>query len=466
MFSKRSNSRSGLLLRQTLPFWLCTIAFFFMIFCAITLVLRQHEQRKAQQLLHRFQLIYQQSGSGGVQLSYTAVNVGNASFLRLAGNGLRLIMVTHDGHDSNRIVPDFTSFSPLANRVWQSLQTGSDTGSWTVAATTLTDGTSLQVGITSTESLFLLRQTGKILLILLPLCLLLATVPAWLSMRRSSRIMDSLCQQIIDMADNPDQQLKLNRTASPGETALLAVLEQQMTRHRRLSRELRESMDNVAHDLRTPITRLRSIAEYGLHKSDDNEHLQEALADCLEESDRLLSMLNTMLNVAEAEADTVQLDLQPVSLEESISGVLDLYSIIGEEQGTAIHFTPAPGLMILADQQRISQVWANLVDNAIKYNAGDLFIGTERQGDMAKITIRDNGMGISENEISRIWDRLFRGDRSRSKPGLGLGLTLVRAMVNNHNGTVKVSSRLNEGTTFTVLLPLINPTGKIPEIMN
>ena len=454
------------MLRQALPFWLCTIVFFVTIFCAVTLVLRQHEQQKAQQLLHQFQNIYQQSGSGGVQLSYTAVNVGNSSFLRLEGNGLRLIMVTHDGHGSSRILPDFASFSPLANRVWQSLQTGSGSGFWTVAATTLTDGNSLQVGITSTESLFLLQQTGKILLILLPVCLLLATVPAWLSMRRNSRIMQSLCQQIIDMAVNPDQKLELHRTAGPDETALLTVLEQQITRHRHLSRELRESMDNVAHDLRTPMTRLRSIAEYGLHKSDDNEHLREALADCLEESDRLLSMLNTMLNVAEAEADTVQLDLQPVSLEESISGVLDLYSIIGEEQGTAIHFTPAPGLMVMADQQRISQVWANLVDNAIKYNASEFFVSTEKQGDMAKIAIRDNGMGISENEISRIWDRLFRGDRSRSKPGLGLGLTLVRAMVNNHNGTVEVSSRLNQGTTFTVLLPLINPAGKIPEIMN
>ncbi len=73
---------------------------------------------------------------------------------------------------------------------------------------------------------------------------------------------------------------------------------------------------------------------------------------------------------------------------------------------------------------------------------------------MALIMVRDNGMGISENEINHIWDRLFRGDRSRSKPGLGLGLTLVRAMVNSHNGTIEVSSTLNLGTTFTIQLPL------------
>ncbi|MBW1750736.1 MAG: HAMP domain-containing histidine kinase, partial [Deltaproteobacteria bacterium] len=171
-------------------------------------------------------------------------------------------------------------------------------------------------------------------------------------------------------------------------------------------------------------------------------------------SDRLLSMLNTMLNVAEAEADTVKLDLQPVPLEDSISDVLDLYSIIAEEQGVAINFTPQPDLLILADRQRISQVWANLLDNAIKYNSTEITISYLRQDNMAQIRIRDNGMGISENELNHIWDRLFRGDRSRSKPGLGLGLTLVRATVNSHNGTIAVSSTINQGTTFTIHLPL------------
>ncbi|RUM40944.1 MAG: hypothetical protein DSY70_02335, partial [Desulfobulbus sp.] len=104
--------------------------------------------------------------------------------------------------------------------------------------------------------------------------------------------------------------------------------------------------------------------------------------------------------------------------------------------------------------QRINQVWANLVDNAIKYNATEIEIITRKENNSAQITIRDNGMGISENELPRIWDRLYRGDRSRSKPGLGLGLTLVRATVQNHNGTITASSDLNQGTVFTITLPL------------
>ena len=454
MSLNRINLRLQRLIRHTVPYWICVVLFFFAAFLTILLIFRTREQVKAGQLLHHYQEIYRQTGPSGLQLAYTADREHGGSFLRLEGPGLRLILVTDSSRDNSFPLPDFAGFSSADNLVWHALQPGASLGPWTVAAASLGDGNTLQIGIDSNENLQLLQQTGRALLQLNCLFLLLCLLPGRLSTRRDSKRVQSITRQINTITGETGQKLNISREMEPEETDLIMAVNQLLSRQQKLTRELQDSMDNVAHDLRTPMTRLRSIAEYGLHKGEDNAHLREALTDCLEESDRLLSMLNTMLNVAEAEADTVKLDLQPVSLADSINDVVDLYSIIAEDRGAVIHFVPDPDLIILADRQRISQVWANLVDNAIKYNSTEINISTSRHDNMARIQIRDNGMGISENEIKQIWNRLFRGDRSRSKPGLGLGLTLVRATVNSHQGSIEVSSTLNRGTTFTVDLPL------------
>ncbi len=454
MSLKRTNRQVRALLRRVVPYWICVGIFFFAAFVSVLLVLQGQGRHKARQQLRYYQDIYLENGPSGLQLAYTATEAGEGSFLRLEGPEIRLILVTGNDHDQAVPLPDFTSFPRTSNLTWQALQPGRSLGPWTVAAVSLPDETSLQFGINSSRSLSLLQQIGMVLLRISLVFLLLCFIPAWFAARRNSASIRSLTRQINTITGNDAEELAITRDMGPEESDLAAAVNRLLKRQQRLTKELQESMDNVAHDLRTPMTRLRSIAEYGLHKGEDNAHLREALTDCLEESDRLLSMLNTMLNVAEAEADTVSLDLQPVALAESIENVLDLYSIIAEDQGTALHFNPEAGLKILADPQRISQVWANLVDNAVKYNADAIWISTARKNDMAVIRIRDNGMGISENEIKQIWNRLYRGDRSRSKPGLGLGLTLVRATVSSHNGTIKVDSTLNSGTTFTLELPL------------
>ncbi|MCG6929542.1 MAG: HAMP domain-containing histidine kinase, partial [Desulfofustis sp.] len=148
------------------------------------------------------------------------------------------------------------------------------------------------------------------------------------------------------------------------------------------------------------------------------------------------------------------LALERFDLAPQIEEIVQVYEYLAEERRITITTDIPADLQIVGDRTRLSQVWANLIDNAIKYNTGNgrLRIRGERKADQVEISFSDTGIGISAQEIPKIWDRLYRGDRSRTQPGLGLGLNYVKAVVDAHGGRVEVASELNRGTTFTVVL--------------
>lgn len=219
---------------------------------------------------------------------------------------------------------------------------------------------------------------------------------------------------------------------------------------------LKEAFDHLAHDIRTPVTRLRGRAEIALNSDGDVETYREALQSCYENSDKILNFLQVLTDITEAENRSRKLKLEKKYISELVKEVMNLYEMAFEEKDIQVIQRLDSHDWAMVDARLISRVVANLLDNAYKYtpSGGQVTIETINQTENVILRVTDTGPGISAEEQSLVWQKLYRSDKSRSEYGMGLGLTFVKAVVEAHDGRVSVRSPIKDGhgTEFEILL--------------
>ncbi len=325
-----------------------------------------------------------------------------------------------------------------------------------VAGLNLHDGNVLQIGINIGSRLRALAGFRRAFLVVVAPLLTLGFAGGIIFANRSLKPISRLIGAIRSILATGKMNNRLPTRGTGDELdELVELFNTLLSKIDSLIQGMRASLDNVAHDLRTPLTRLSAKAQMALQSAAGGNADREALKKCIDESAAMLTMLNTLMDISEAETGAMKLARKRVDLAAIVADMAELYRYTAEENGLSIEVDVPGELQAPVDLTRIRQVFANLLDNAVKYTpaGGTIEVRVRRDGSEACISVRDTGPGIAQDDIENIWDRLYRSDKSRSTPGIGLGLSLVRAIVKAHDGTVSVVSKPGKGSVFSVTLP-------------
>lgn len=439
-------------------FLVSAVALVGMTYTLLAATLRQHDRDYVQRMLIQFAAAYTRGGPESLRREIQRAQIAGTEgplFVRTLGRAHDVVYVSMPERWQHFDTSQLASPPLAGGQAWATLDPGGDDPHvLEVLSVRLPEGTIFQVGKSTEHRAEILGRFRRVLLLVLGGILMIGVAGGAI-------LTQSALAPLRALADTVSSIMRTGRTsarvpvASRGDALgdLAAMVNAMLDRIDTVVSGMRDALDNVGHDLRTPLARVRGTAEAALGSSEP-EVLRAALAECIEEIDRVVAMLNTLMDISEAQTGTMALSREPVALNELVAQTVDLYEDLAEERGVRLKTDVPRDLVAPVDRIRMRQVLANLVDNAVKYTDRDgrVEISARADGPDVVITVADTGIGIPPAELPHVWDRLYRGDKSRSTRGLGLGLSLVKAIVEAHGGRASITSTTGEGTRVELRL--------------
>jgi len=316
-------------------------------------------------------------------------------------------------------------------------------------------GLILQLGRSMDNDTRIIEAFRKIFVTTMAVLFVLAAVVGWFMAKRALAGVDTVIQTARRISDRSlDERVPVKKQVD--EIDQLAItFNQMLDRIQKLVTEIKEMNDSIAHDLRSPITRIRGIAEVSLTTGSTLKEYENMAGNTIEECDRLLDMINTMLIISKTEAGLGQFDSKEMDIARVVKDACELFLPMAENEGLSLVCDAPDRLLINGDIRMIQRMISNLLDNALKYTpaGGKINVAAHSDGQQSiQISIRDTGIGISTADKPHIFERFFRCDPSRSRTGTGLGLSLAMAIARAHGGEITVTSEPSKGSTFTAVL--------------
>jgi two-component system OmpR family sensor kinase len=307
--------------------------------------------------------------------------------------------------------------------------------------------------LTSLFSTF--KNLKLILFLLLPISIvfsgMMGALLAKLSLNPVNRIMDTMHQI---RAEN----LKLRITIPEAKDEIRRLAEtfnEMLDRLEKTFLSQRQFIEDLAHELKTPLSVLKGELEVTLKKLRTPREYESTLSSSLEEANKIIKIVEDLLMLAWYDSNMVPFEMTPLDIGRLFRGVLDAVKILAEQKDIDLHLSSQGKAVVFGDADKLKRLFLNILDNAMKYtpSGGKVFVKISEENNQTKIIISDTGIGIPKDELPHIFERFYRINKARTRDSFGLGLSIVKSIVEAHKGIIEVESELDKGTTFKISLP-------------